>query len=76
MALDQLSGRHRLGRYGHADLAADIADKSIANAIKNGISEHYDLLSGKPLGIRDYFNSKKYAASSLRPNRPTLQTRW
>lgn len=40
--------------YGHADLAADIADKTIANAITNGISEHYDSVSGKPLGIPDY----------------------
>ena len=37
-----------------AELAADIADKTIANDIKNGISEHYDSISGKPLGVRDY----------------------
>jgi putative isomerase len=43
-----------LAGYGHKDLAADIADKSVANAIANGISEHYDSVSGKPLGIRDY----------------------
>jgi putative isomerase len=43
-----------LAAYGHADLAADIADKTIANAIKNGISEHYDSMSGSPLGVRDY----------------------
>ena len=43
-----------LAAYGHKDLAADIADKTIANAIKNGISEHYDSVSGKPLGVRDY----------------------
>jgi glycogen debranching enzyme len=43
-----------LAAYGHKDLAADIADKTIANAIKNGIGEHYDSLSGKPLGIKDY----------------------
>jgi len=43
-----------LAAYGHKDLAADIADKTIANAIKNGISEHYDSISGKPLGVRDY----------------------
>ena len=48
----QISGG--LAAYGHADLAADIADKTVANAIKNGISEHYDSVSGKPLGIRDY----------------------
>jgi len=43
-----------LAAYGHADLAADISDKTIANAIKNGISEHYDSISGKPLGVPDY----------------------
>ncbi|UCG49133.1 MAG: hypothetical protein JSU94_04990 [Phycisphaerales bacterium] len=43
-----------LADYGHTDLAADISDKTIANAIKNGISEHYDSISGKPLGVKDY----------------------
>ena len=43
-----------LADYGHKALAADIADKTIANAISNGISEHYDSVSGKPLGIRNY----------------------
>jgi glycogen debranching enzyme len=42
-----------LAAYGHRNLAADIADKTIANAIRNGISEHYDSVSGEPLGIRD-----------------------
>jgi putative isomerase len=43
-----------LADYGHKTLAADIADKTVANAIKNGISEHYDSVSGKPLGVKDY----------------------
>lgn len=43
-----------LADYGHRGLAADIADKTVANAIKNGISEHYDSVSGKPLGVKDY----------------------
>lgn len=43
-----------LAAYGHADLAAVIADKTIANAIKNGISEHYDSVTGKALGVPDY----------------------
>jgi len=43
-----------LAACGHQDLAAEIADKTIANAIKNGISEHYDSISGRPLGVRDY----------------------
>lgn len=43
-----------LAAYGHADLAADIADKTIANAMKNGISEHYDSVTGEALGVPDY----------------------
>lgn len=43
-----------LAAYGHKVLAADIADKTIANAMKNGINEHYDSVSGKPLGVPDY----------------------
>jgi glycogen debranching enzyme len=43
-----------LAAYGHKELAAQIADKSVANAIRNGIAEHYDSVSGKPLGILDY----------------------
>ncbi len=35
---------------GHADLAADIRDKTIASAIKQGISEHYDSISDQPAG--------------------------
>ncbi len=43
-----------LADYGHKTLAADIADKTVANAIKNGINEHYDSVSGKPIGVKDY----------------------
>ena len=43
-----------LAAYGHRDLAADIADKTVANAMKNGLSEHYDSITGKALGIPDY----------------------
>jgi len=43
-----------LSAYGHKNLAADITDKTIENAMKNGISEHYDSVSGKPLGVKDY----------------------
>lgn len=32
----------------------DQTDKTVANAVKNGISEHYDSISGRPLGVRDY----------------------
>ncbi len=37
--------------YGHREIAADISDKTIANALKNGISEHYHSVTGKPLGV-------------------------
>ena len=40
-----------LAAYGHTELASDIADKTVANAIKNGISEHYDSISGQTLGV-------------------------
>lgn len=43
-----------LAAYGHQDLAADIADQTVANAIRNGISEHYDSMTGKALGVPDY----------------------
>jgi len=36
---------------GYSDIAAGIADKTIANALKNGINEHYDSMTGKPLGV-------------------------
>ena len=54
-----------LAAYGHKDLAADIADKTIANAIKNGISEHYDSISGKPLGVKDYCMSSTLVTMML-----------
>jgi glycogen debranching enzyme len=54
-----------LAAYGHQDLAADIADKTIANAIKNGISEHYDSISGRPLGVRDYCMSSTLVTMML-----------
>jgi len=40
-----------LADYGHKDLAAKISDKTVANAIRNGISERYDSISGKRLGV-------------------------
>jgi len=40
-----------LAHYGHKNLAAEIADKTVANALKNGISEHYDSVTGKALGV-------------------------
>ena len=54
-----------LAACGHMDLAADIADKTIANAIKNGISEHYDSMSGKMLGVRDYCMSSTLVTMML-----------
>ena len=41
-----------LAAYGHKDLAADISDKTVANTIKNGISERYDSISGRRLGVQ------------------------
>ncbi len=41
-----------LAAYGHHDAAARIADANVANALKVGISERYDSLSGAPLGVK------------------------
>jgi putative isomerase len=54
-----------LAAYGHKGLAADIADKTIANAISNGISEHYDAVSGKGLGVPDYCMSSTLVTMML-----------
>jgi glycogen debranching enzyme len=40
-----------LKAYGHVEAANRIADLIVANAIKVGISEHYDSRSGAPLGV-------------------------
>lgn len=54
-----------LAAYGHKDLAALITDKTVANAIQKGISEHYDSVTGEPLGIRDYCMSSTIATMML-----------
>lgn len=41
-----------LAAYGHAATAARVADLTVANALKVGISERYDSLSGTPLGVK------------------------
>jgi putative isomerase len=40
-----------LSYYGYRDLAAHITDSIFANALKVGISEHYDSVSGRKLGV-------------------------
>ncbi len=45
----QVSGG--LASSGHHDAAARIADAMVANALRVGISERYDSLSGAPLGV-------------------------
>jgi hypothetical protein len=40
-----------LKQYGHGKLAGDMAGRILDNAIKVGISEHYDSQSGAPLGV-------------------------
>jgi hypothetical protein len=42
-----------LAAYGHRKLAGDYADRLLENAIKVGISEHYDSQTGAPLGVRN-----------------------
>jgi len=52
-------------QYGYAGHAADICDKTIANAIKHGLSEHYDSITGKALGVPDYSMSSVVVAMML-----------
>jgi hypothetical protein len=54
-----------LAAYGHTELAATIADKNVENAIKNGLSEHYDSVTGQPLGVRDYCMAATIATMML-----------
>ncbi len=54
-----------LADYGYKKLAAVISDKTVENAIKKGISEHYDSVSGEPLGIKDYCMSSSIATMML-----------
>jgi hypothetical protein len=42
-----------LATYGHQKLAGHYADRLLDNAIKVGISEHYDSRTGAPLGVRN-----------------------
>ena len=41
-----------LAAYGHRAAVARIADLTVANALKGGISERYDSLSGAALGVK------------------------
>lgn len=43
-----------LAAYGFKELAAEICDRNIDNALKNGINEMYDSATGKALGVPDY----------------------
>jgi hypothetical protein len=54
-----------LADYGHTDLASHVADKTVGNAIRNGISERYDSVSGKALGVRDYCMSSTLVTMML-----------
>ncbi len=40
-----------LSHFGHRDLIADMAGRLLDNALKVGISEHYDSQTGAPLGV-------------------------
>jgi glycogen debranching enzyme len=40
-----------LAAYGHHETAARIAGATVANAMKAGVSERYDSLTGAPLGV-------------------------
>jgi glycogen debranching enzyme len=40
-----------LASYGHRELVAELAGRLLDNALKVGISEHYDSQTGAPLGV-------------------------
>jgi hypothetical protein len=40
-----------LARYGHRRLAGELAGQLLDNALKAGVSEHYDSQTGAPLGV-------------------------
>lgn len=40
-----------LAKFGHRKLAGELADRLLSNAIKVGVSEHYDSQTGAPLGV-------------------------
>lgn len=40
-----------LANYGHRELAAELAGRVLDNALKVGVSEHYDSQTGAPLGV-------------------------
>ncbi len=42
-----------LAGYGHRDVAGDLAGRLLDDALKVGISEHYDSQSGAPLGVKN-----------------------
>lgn len=54
-----------LATHGHRELAADITGKTIANALKNGLNEHYDSVTGQALGIPDYSKAATIVAMML-----------
>ena len=54
-----------LAAYGHTDLAATIADRTVANAIDQGIAEHYHSVTGQPLGVPDYCMSSTLVTMML-----------
>ena len=54
-----------LADYGSTELAAKIVAANVENAIKNCLNEHYDSLSGKPLGVKDYCMATTIATMRL-----------
>lgn len=40
-----------LANYGHRELAAELSGRLLDNALKVGVSEHYDSQTGAPLGV-------------------------
>ena len=51
LAGPELPGRLRFRPNGYRRDRRRHPDKTVANALKNGINEHYDSMTGKPLGV-------------------------
>lgn len=68
-----------LRAYGHHEAASRIADATVANALKVGISERYDSLTGSPLGVAGLGMSSTTLSmilDGLTSNRFTMHPRW
>lgn len=65
-----------LAQHGHKELAAQIADATIDNAIKVGINERYDSQTGAPAGVRGLGMSALVVTMALNGLSAKRKIRW